>query len=49
MSATVIILLCALMCPLSMGLMMLFMRNGHGHSSGEQPRRAGDDRDERAD
>jgi hypothetical protein len=30
MSATLIILLCALMCPLAMGLMMLFMRKGHG-------------------
>jgi len=29
MSATVIILLCALACPVSMGLMMVFMRHGH--------------------
>jgi hypothetical protein len=35
MSATVIILLCALACPVSMGLMMVFMRRRHGasHSS----------------
>jgi hypothetical protein len=32
MSATVVILLCALACPLSMLLMMLFMRKGHGVS-----------------
>jgi hypothetical protein len=32
MSATVIILLCALACPVSMGLMMVFMRRGHGAS-----------------
>lgn len=32
MSATLIILLCALMCPLSMAVMMLFMRKGHGDS-----------------
>ena len=32
MSATVIILLCALACPVSMALMMVFMRRGHGPS-----------------
>ena len=32
MSATVIILLCALACPVSMGLMMVFMRRGNGAS-----------------
>ena len=32
MSATVIILLCALACPVTMGLMMVFMRRGHGGS-----------------
>jgi hypothetical protein len=32
MSATAIILLCVLMCPIVMGLMMLFMRQGHGGS-----------------
>lgn len=32
MSATLIILLCAVACPLSMGLMMVFMRRGHGAS-----------------
>jgi hypothetical protein len=30
MSAAWIIVLCALMCPLGMALMMLFMRKGHG-------------------
>lgn len=33
MSAAVIVLACVLMCPLSMGLMMLFMRRGRGHAS----------------
>src|SRR5213079_50172 len=32
MSATLIILLCAIACPVSMGLMMVFMRRGHGAS-----------------
>jgi hypothetical protein len=32
MSATLIILLCALACPLSMAAMMLFMRKGHGRT-----------------
>jgi hypothetical protein len=32
MSATLIILLCAVACPVSMGLMMVFMRRGHGAS-----------------
>jgi hypothetical protein len=30
MSATAVILLCAIACPVSMALMMLFMRKGHG-------------------
>ncbi len=29
MSAGLILLLCALACPVAMGLMMLFMRRGH--------------------
>ncbi len=46
MSATLIILLCALMCPLSMGLMMLFMRKGHDHSgNGEPVSKTDEDRD----
>jgi hypothetical protein len=32
MSATAIILLCAIACPVSMALMMLFMRKSHGGS-----------------
>jgi hypothetical protein len=32
MSASVIILFCVIACPLSMALMMLFMRKGHGSS-----------------
>ena len=36
MSVTVVILLCALACPLGMGLMMLFMRKGHGTSRTEE-------------
>jgi hypothetical protein len=31
-NATLIILLCALACPVSMALMMLFMRKSHGSS-----------------
>lgn len=27
-----VILVCALMCPLVMGVMMVFMRKGHGES-----------------
>jgi hypothetical protein len=41
MSATAIILLCAIACPVSMALMMLFMRKGHGgseHRDGEKAR-----------
>jgi hypothetical protein len=32
MSASVVILLCAIACPASMALMMLFMRRSHGSS-----------------
>jgi hypothetical protein len=32
MSATAIILLCVLACPVSMALMMVFMRPNHGSS-----------------
>jgi hypothetical protein len=32
MSATTVILLCALACPLGMAVMMLFMRRGRGES-----------------
>ncbi len=33
MSATaIVLLLCALACPVGMGLMMLFMRKSHGES-----------------
>jgi len=33
MNATaIVLLLCALACPVAMGLMMLFMRKGHGES-----------------
>ncbi len=49
MSATLIILLCALMCPLSMALMMIFMRKGHGDSHRQQPGEDADAGSERAD
>ena len=38
MSATAIILLCALVCPVSMALMMVFMRKGHGSAHGRRAR-----------
>lgn len=43
MSTTLIILLCALACPLGMAAMMLFMRKGHGRQQAE------DETDERSD
>ena len=48
-AAGVILLLCALACPVGMGLMMLFMRKGHGDSDRGETTRTGEDRDERAD
>jgi hypothetical protein len=48
-AAGLILLVCALACPVGMGLMMFFMRKGHGHSAAEEPNRTGEDRDERAD
>lgn len=49
MSATVVILLCALACPLSMALMMIFMRKGHGESRRERSDRSEGARDGRGD
>lgn len=48
-AAGVILLLCVLACPVGMGLMMFFMRKGHGHSAHGETTRTGEDRDERAD
>lgn len=48
-AAALTLLVCALACPLGMGLMMFFMRKGHGHSVDERPNRTDADRDERAD
>ena len=48
-AAGVILLLCALACPVGMGLMMLFMRKSHGHSAPGEANGTGEDRpDERA-
>jgi hypothetical protein len=49
MSATIVILLCALACPLSMALMMIFMRMGHGESRRERSDRSEGARDGRGD
>ncbi len=48
-TAAIALLLCALACPVGMGLMMLFMRKGHGKSRNEREDRPGEARDERAD
>jgi hypothetical protein len=45
MSPTLIILLCAVACPVSMGLMMVFMRRGHGQSHRRSDGRGDPDRD----
>lgn len=42
MSATVLLLLCVVACPVAMGLMMLFMHRGHRDGKGDK-------RDARAD
>ncbi len=47
--AALALLVCALACPVGMGLMMFFMRKGHGHSADGEPNRTGESRDERAD
>jgi hypothetical protein len=48
-AAALALLICALACPVGMGLMMFFMRKGHGHSAHGEPNQTGEDRDERAD
>jgi hypothetical protein len=49
MSATIVILLCALACPLSMALMTIFMRKEHGESRRERSDRSDGARDGRDD
>lgn len=45
MSATLVVLLCALACPVAMGLMMLVMRRGHrGPTHPPRERDLGDER-----
>jgi hypothetical protein len=48
-AAALALLLCALACPLGMGLMMLFMQKGHNHSAHKERNRPEETRDERAD
>ncbi len=48
-AAAIALLLCALACPVGMGLMMLFMRKGHGESRNEREEGPAEARDERAD
>jgi hypothetical protein len=50
MSATAgVLLLCALACPVGMGLMMLFMRKDHGDSHRQEPGERADAGSDRAD
>jgi hypothetical protein len=50
MSATaLVLLLCALACPVGMGLMMLFMRKGHGDSHREHTDRRAEAENDRAE
>jgi hypothetical protein len=49
MSAIVVILLCAIACPLSMAAMMLFMRKGHRSSGSKAERESGEVDDGRAE
>jgi len=42
MSATAVILLCAIACPVSMAAMMLFMRKGHRPSDRKAEREGGE-------
>ena len=49
MSATVVILLCAIACPVSMAAMMLFMRKGHRGSGRKAERESGEIDDGRAE
>jgi hypothetical protein len=46
-AAAIALLLCALACPVGMGLMMLFMRKGHAKSRNERDDRPAEARDER--
>ncbi len=48
-AAAIALLLCALACPIGMGLMMLFMRKGHKESRNKPEDRPVEARDERGD
>lgn len=48
-AAAIALLLCALACPVGMGLMKVFMRKGHGESRNERDDRPAEARDERGD
>ena len=49
MSATAVILLCAIACPVSMAAMMLFMRKGHRASARKAERASRESDDGRAE
>jgi hypothetical protein len=48
MSIGFVLLLCVIACPVSMLLMMLFMRRGHRHAESSAQAKGSENEDERA-